>query len=52
MANEPTRLRKIDETIPEAVDQLVSRCVQPDAAARFQTTAELVAALNRLDGRG
>ena len=52
MTTEPERLRKIDETIPEAVDALVSRCVQPDPAARFQTTAELVAALNRLDDEG
>ena len=52
MTHEPTRLRKVDETIPEAVDELVSRCVQPDPAARFQTTAELVNALNRLDDEG
>ena len=52
MIAEPERLRAIDDTIPEAVEALVSRCLQPDAAARFQTTAELVAALGRLDDQG
>jgi serine/threonine protein kinase/tetratricopeptide (TPR) repeat protein len=52
MTAEPERLRQIDNTIPEAMEALVSRCVQPDPAARFQTTGELVAALNRLDEDG
>ena len=30
METEPTRLREVDPTIPEAVDALVSRCLQPD----------------------
>jgi tetratricopeptide (TPR) repeat protein len=34
------------------VDEIVSRCVQPDPTARFQTTAELAAALKRLDAQG
>ena len=48
----PPRLRTIDPSIPEALDQLVARCVEPDPAARFQTTAELEAALDRLDATG
>ena len=52
METEPTRLREVDPKIPEAVDALVSRCLQPDPAARFQTTKELVAALGRLDENG
>jgi serine/threonine protein kinase/tetratricopeptide (TPR) repeat protein len=52
MTTAPGRLREVDGTIPEAVDEIVSRCVQPDPAARFQATAELVAALNRLDAQG
>ena len=48
----PPAPRSIDHTIPEPVDRLVMRCLQPDAAQRFQTTPELVAALNRLDDRG
>ena len=49
---EPARLRTIDPSIPAAVEAIVSRCVQPDPAARYQTTAELVAALNALDSDG
>jgi serine/threonine protein kinase len=48
----PPSLRTVDPTIPAAVDQLVTRCLQPDAAARFQTSAELVDALNALDANG
>ena len=48
----PPRLRTINPSIPEALDQLVARCVEPDPAARFQTTAELEAALDRLDTTG
>ena len=46
------RLRSIDPEIPEAIDELVARCVEPDREARFQTSAELVRALNRLDDNG
>ena len=52
MAAEPPRLRTIDPAIPDAIDALVSRCLQPDPAARFPTSADLVAALNRLDDDG
>ena len=48
----PPRMRTIDPTIPEALDQLVSRCLEPDPTARFQTTAELEAALDRLTAEG
>ena len=45
-------LRATDATIPPAVEQIVARCVDPDPNGRFQTTAELVAALDRLDEDG
>ena len=45
-------LRAVDPKIPEAFDRIVSRLVEPDPAKRFQTTAELVAALDRLDDNG
>jgi serine/threonine-protein kinase len=48
----PPRLRTIDPAIPEGLDALVARCLEPDPAARFQTTGELEAALDRLDGEG
>jgi tetratricopeptide (TPR) repeat protein len=52
MTESHPRLRSIDPQIPEALEQVVARCVESDAAARFQTTAELVAALDRLDEHG
>ena len=45
-------VRALDESIPEPVAALVARCVAIDPAARFQTTAELSAALARLDDAG
>ena len=48
----PPSLRTIDETIPEPLDALVVRCVQPDPADRFQTSAELGEALAALDDNG
>jgi serine/threonine protein kinase/tetratricopeptide (TPR) repeat protein len=48
----PARLRTVDPTIPEPIDQLVARCLEPDPAARYQTTKELEEALERLDGEG
>ena len=48
----PARLRTVDPTIPEPLDQLVAKCLEPDPAARYQTTKELEEALERLDGEG
>ena len=48
----PIPLRARDPGLPEAVDALVTRCMQLDPAERFQTTAELAAALERLDADG
>jgi tetratricopeptide (TPR) repeat protein len=48
----PPPLRSINPEIPEAIDRIVSRSVQPDPTSRFQTTAELVAELDRLDANG
>src|SRR5882762_2164632 len=45
-------LRTIDETMPEPLAALVARCVERDPAARYQTTAELTAALAALDDAG
>ncbi len=52
MQAEPKKLREIDDTIPEAVESVISKCLQPDPDARFQTTAELLHALERLDENG
>ena len=48
----PPPVRTIDETIPEPVDRIVSRCLEPDPEARYQTTHDLLADLNRLDEAG
>ena len=52
MKTSPAPLRSVDPRIPEALDQVISRCLQPDPTARFQTTAELIAELDRLDDTG
>ena len=48
----PPPPRSIDPGIPEAVDAIVRRCLEPNAANRFQTTVELQGALARLDAHG
>ena len=45
----PPAPRTIDPHIPEALERIVMRCVQPDADARYATTAELVTDFDRLD---
>jgi eukaryotic-like serine/threonine-protein kinase len=52
MEKPPALARTIDPSIPEAVEQFIARCVQPDPAARFQTSGEMVAALDLLDDTG
>jgi tetratricopeptide (TPR) repeat protein len=48
------RLRTRVPSVPDALEAIVARCVDPEPDRRFQTTAELVAALDALgqDGRG
>lgn len=48
----PPAPRTLDPEITESVDRIVSRCLEPDPKDRYQTTAELQAALDRLDDRG
>ncbi len=48
----PPSPRSIDASIPERLDRVITRCLQPDAAARYETTAALVADLNALDADG
>ena len=52
MEHAPPSVRTVDPSIPERLDRLIARCLEPDPAARFQTSAELVAELNRLDDHG
>lgn len=48
----PPGVRTVDPQVPEPVDEVVSRCLQPDPAARYQTSQELLAQLERLDDEG
>ena len=52
MAQSPPPPRSIAPDIPEALDQMVSRCLEPDPAKRYQTTADLASELARLDENG
>ena len=52
MQTAPRSVRAIDSTIPEELDRLIETCLQPDPAARFQTTEALAAALANLDANG
>jgi serine/threonine protein kinase len=38
--------------VPEPLSRFVAQCIEPEAARRFATTADMVAALDRLDDRG
>ncbi len=48
----PKSVREIDPAIPEAVDRVVTRCLQPDPAARYQRVSDLLADLDGLDAEG
>jgi serine/threonine protein kinase/tetratricopeptide (TPR) repeat protein len=52
MQNAPPAPRTIDDTIPEAIDAIVRRCLEPDPENRFKKTADLHAAFERLDDEG
>jgi tetratricopeptide (TPR) repeat protein/tRNA A-37 threonylcarbamoyl transferase component Bud32 len=48
----PPPARTLNDAVPQPLDAIVTRCLQPDAAARYQTTADLMAAFDRLDEKG
>ena len=52
MDKAPPAPRTVDATVPVAIDAIITRCLNPDPAKRFQTTIELQSALDRLDERG
>ena len=45
-------LSSFDQSIPVAVDQLITRCLATDPAARFQSAVDICAALERIDDAG
>ncbi len=52
LAQPPPSIRTVLPDVPLPLDQLITKCTEPDAANRYQTTAELVAAIERLDDNG
>jgi tetratricopeptide (TPR) repeat protein/tRNA A-37 threonylcarbamoyl transferase component Bud32 len=48
----PPALRSIDPQIPERLESIVARCLDPNPSARYQSTAHLVRDLDRLDDTG
>ena len=52
MVAAPPPPRAIRSDIPDSLNRIVARCIEPKAENRIQTTRELVAALDRLDDRG
>jgi serine/threonine protein kinase/tetratricopeptide (TPR) repeat protein len=48
----PAPVRTIAADVPEPLARLIARCLEPDPAARFQTSEELEAELDTLDDRG
>jgi tetratricopeptide (TPR) repeat protein len=48
----PPAVRTIVPNVPEALDGVISKCIEPDPAKRFQTTVELVEALHALNDEG
>jgi tetratricopeptide (TPR) repeat protein len=52
MNSAPPTARSLDPAIPEPLDAIINKCLQPDRADRYQTTNDLVASLARLDENG
>jgi tetratricopeptide (TPR) repeat protein/tRNA A-37 threonylcarbamoyl transferase component Bud32 len=52
MTQAPQAVQSIVPQVPDAVNRIVSRCLEPAAASRYQTTVELAAELDQLDARG
>ena len=52
MKTAPAAVRTIDPSLPEALGGVISRCLDPDPEARYQTSRELEANLDLLDDEG
>jgi len=52
MEQAPPAPRTTDPSIPEALDRIISRCIQPAADARYPSIAEVLAELEALDDNG
>jgi tetratricopeptide (TPR) repeat protein len=52
MTQAPAPVRTLEPSVPEPVERIVARCLEPDPGKRYQTVAELVADLDRLEPDG
>jgi serine/threonine protein kinase/tetratricopeptide (TPR) repeat protein len=52
MRQPPQPVRMLDPDIPRALERIISLCLQPAPAARYQTTQELADDLATLDSQG
>jgi tetratricopeptide (TPR) repeat protein len=52
MQHAPAAVRSLEASVPEPVERIVSRCLEPDPAKRYQSVADLLADVNRLDPDG
>ncbi len=48
----PDPIRTVNPEVPEAVEALISKCLEPSLDKRYQTAAEIAADLARLDAEG
>ena len=52
MNEAPPSIRTINPEVPDALEKVIARCLEPDPDARYQTTKDLEADLQRLDDKG
>ncbi len=52
MKSAPPSLRQSDPEVPEALDAIITRCLQPNPSKRFQTAVELAQAIAKLPRGG
>jgi serine/threonine protein kinase/tetratricopeptide (TPR) repeat protein len=52
MQQQPGSIREINTEVPEALAKVIARCLEPDADARYATSKDLEADLQRLDAEG
>ncbi len=52
MVQAPPPPSTADPSVPEALDRIVTRCIHPDAGARYPSMADMLADLEALDDNG
>jgi tetratricopeptide (TPR) repeat protein len=52
MLQAPPAIKTVVAQVPEALSRIVMRCLDPNPAGRFQSAAEVLAEIDRLDERG